>query len=364
MKQGFCALALIGVLVIVPAASATLFTWTGNSSSAWNANSNWNPSSGFPDDSSDTARIDVNTNGPVTFSTGTYTVASIVLNSDTNNEEAGLNVTGGSLTTTGRVSVHADDDAGSDLPARLYVVGGTFAPYQLEFVGRDASEGSHAFGAFEVDVTVGSATSSTTVLGIVHIDVTSSKVLAAKAVTVGNGMRMAELQIGFADPPGTGEFDATSLSCEVGDASGEDCVIRHTSGTLDVTGAVTLTASSSVSAEAEWRVSSGTTVTVDGVVLAGGDATAERVYLEFDADVTVGTSTGTSVTGVADADLGTNVEFVTNAFKVGDGTTAADFELLSASASTGLVQATSVVIKGGSSTASSLTVNGGKVVTQ
>lgn len=84
MKRALTFAVLLALGFTVAAATAVPFTWTGGSNSIWTQSGNWDPR-GFPDDSSDVANIDVATNNPVKFSSGTYSVDSVSVNADTNN---------------------------------------------------------------------------------------------------------------------------------------------------------------------------------------------------------------------------------------------------------------------------------------
>ena len=82
-------------------------------------------------------------------------------------------------------------------------------------------------------------------------------------------------------------------------------------------------------------------------------------------NVTESWSTQTFVVLAGQAKLASGVTFSPNDFEVGDGTVASDFELLSTSGSTGTISTTKLVIKGGTSAASELTVvSNGKMVTE
>jgi hypothetical protein len=353
----FCALlVLTGCAALV---YATAFTWTGASSSAWDNANNWSPSTGFPDDSTDSARIDVNTNTPVSFSTGTYTVSTIAINADTNSATTGLTVSGGSLTTTGRTSV-IGDQSGTSHTATLTVSGGTFAPDTLTFQGRVSATDGHAIGDFDADVTVGATTNSTVIYGNLDIDIASTKTLTAKLTFVGMGTNAAELKIGTSN--GTGEFDCTGLAIEVGDGAGENGVVRLLKGTLDVNGNLALKGSNSLDAEAQLYVSELATLSPDALVCEGGGTTARRVFLSFDEDVTVGGDM--TVTGITDLDIGLSETLTVNNLEVGDGTNTGNLEILESSSNSAFLSATQVIIKGGTSDTSYLTIDHSTVVTR
>jgi hypothetical protein len=339
-SRTFCApLALLAGAALV---YATSFTWTGAQNSNWNGH-NWTPNTGFPDDSSDSARIDVNTNNPVSFSTGTYTVDTIPINSDTNSQASALQVSGGSLTTSGRFLVKGDLNGANS--AEIQVTGGTFAPQGFEFLGANNNANGHAKGNFDASASVAATTSGTTVVGFVDFDVVSGATFTAKDILIGNGQDRAELLIG--NDNGTGEVDGDTMTIEVGDANGEAAVVRHTHGTLDVNGPIILTANASVDARAELYLSSGTTPLIDSILMYGGDDTYSAAYLDFAASVDLQDTTATLVTGRGEAKLGANVDFTCNELRVGDGTNIGDFELLDSSTVSARMLATSLVIHGG-----------------
>jgi hypothetical protein len=304
----------------------------------------------------------VSTNTPVVFSSSTYTIDEISVNADTNDQSTGLTISSGSLTTNGRVTIHGDQGTSTNI-ATLTVNGGTLAPYYLEFNGRSTSGTALSVGDFNASVTVGASALSTLFTGYVDVDMASGVTLNGKAVRVGNGYVPTDVRIGFSGTPGTGTFSATSLLVQVGDGGGEDSILRLTSGTLDVNGKLKLQAASGTNAKPQLIVSSGTTFTPDTFEFQGGTSSAQAAYLELHASVDVQTTDATGVTGFAEAQIDSGVTFYPNAFEVGDGSTAGDFTLLSSSGSTGTISAGSLVIKGGTSASSKVTVSGGKITT-
>jgi len=340
-------------------AYATLFTWTGASSTAYDTAGNWSPS-GVPDDANDSFRIDVATNTPVIYASTTYSISAGSINADTNDATCGLTINSGSLTTASRVTIKGNQDGSQ--AATLTVAGGTFSPRYLEFIGGDGASDGHAIGDFDVDVTVVATTLSTTVTGNTDIDVASSKVLAVKELFVGDGTLPADLTIGHA--AGGGEVDATALFIEVGDAADEHAVVSLDTGLLDVNGKVELIGAAGVNAQPKLVIASGTTFTPDVMSLQGGDSAARAARVEFDVDVTVLTSDGTEVSGFAQAELGENVDFETDEFAIGFGGVAGQFELVSTSHSSAIIRATTITITGSASASSKLTVSEGSIVTE
>lgn len=374
MKTKSVAMALMAGGLVAAHARATTFTWTGASNSAYDNPSNWDPSSGFPDDASDIGRIDVNTQNPVTFSDSgdSFTIQSMSINADTNSQNVEFLISAGSMTTTSRLTVKSDldGDGVNAHSATLTVSGGTLSPNSLEFIGRDddddLTDEGHAIGDFNESVTVGASTNSTVVTGHVDIDVASGKTLAAKNLAVGTGSRPAELQIGFQSPLGTGSVTATELSIEVGDSGAEDSIVRHTSGTLDVNGKLVLIASNSVNATSQFFLSSGATLTPDIVALYGGGSSAREAYLDMAESVTVVTvGNTTGATGFARIRVATGKEFKPQTIEIGDGTTACDFTMTAGLGSGGKMIADKIIIKGSSTAASFLTLSGtlGKIET-
>jgi hypothetical protein len=361
--QRLCVSALAALLSLT-AAAQSVFTWTVAHSTSWDTAGNWTPSGGPPNDSNDIAFINVSTNTPVVFSSSTYTIDEIPVNADSNDQSTSLSLSSGSLTTNGRVTIHGDRGSISTNTAALTVNGGTFAPYYLEFNGRLTSGSALSVGDFNASATVGASTLSTLFTGYVDIDIASSVTLNGKAVRVGNGYVPTDVRIGFAGTPGTGTASATSLLIQVGDASSEDSILRLTSGTLNVSGKLKLQAASTIDAKPKLIVSSGTTFTPDTFEFQGGTSSAQAAYLELHASVDLQTADATGVTGFAEAQIDSSVTFRPNEFDIGNGSTTGDFTLVSGSGSTGTISTTQLIIKGGTSASSKVTVNGGKIVTQ
>ncbi len=360
MKFVLWMLVLVVALAGGPAASATLFTWTGASSTAYDTAGNWSPS-GVPDDANDSFRIDVATNTPVIYASTTYSISAGSINADTNDATCGLTINSGSLTTGSRVTIKGNQDGTN--AATLTVAGGTFSPRYLEFIGGDGASDGHAIGDFDVDVTVVAITLSTTVTGNSDIDVATDKLLAAKELLVGDGTLPADLTIGYA--AGGGEVDATALVIVVGDAADEDAIVSLDTGLLDVNGKVELIGAAGVNAQPKLLIASGTTFTPDTISLQGGDSSTRAAVIDLDVSTTVGASSGTEVTGFAQVNLATGVVFETKPFAVGVSNVSGDCSLISTASSTAVLRATKVEIKGGSSTVSKLTVtaNQGKIET-
>jgi hypothetical protein len=257
-----------------------------------------------------------------------------------------------------------DGDGVNAHSATLTISGGTFAPNNLTFTGRDDDDGDgtdegHAVGDFDVDVTVAATTNSTEFEGSVDIDIASTKTLTAKAVAVGVGLKAVELKIGSSG--GTGECDCTSMTVGVGDAAGEDAIVRLLAGTLDVNGLLTLKGTNSVNTKPQLITSSGTTLTADQLYLEGGNSTDRAAVITFNANVTVG-SAGTSVTGYGQASIPSGVSLHTAGLTIGDGANIGNFEKLSGA--TGTVSATQIDVYGGTSLPSYLKVSAGSVVTE
>lgn len=252
--------------------------------------------------------------------------------------------------------------------ATLKVTSETFAPNVLTFIGRnDASQG-HAIGDFDADVTVGATSNSTTIIGFADIDVAAGKTLHAKHTRVGNALDPAQLQIGIGSSPGTGTFDATDLEIVVGDTADDNAELLHNGGTLSVSSKVKLTAGS-VNAMPKFVVNTGATTSIATLKLDGGTTAARAAYLQLDASVDLTSTNATLVTGFAQASIGpnpnvSNVTLSPNDLQLGDGTANANFEMLSTSGSTGKISTTKLIINGGSGDSSTLTVSGGKIVTE
>jgi hypothetical protein len=166
MKRIVTALAVC-LLVGGVASAQESFSWqTSPSSTEWHDPNNWSgPANEFPgqDDTDDVVTISAGSQQPE-FSTnsGTRTVDTIDIDADTNGVTVSLTVSGGSLTTTGLVTVKGKQ-AVSDHSATLTVSSAdAFKPNSITFDGRDHTTASHAIGVFNACMTVQGAEDNTT----------------------------------------------------------------------------------------------------------------------------------------------------------------------------------------------------------
>ncbi len=192
MKRIATALAMCLLLTAAGSAYAQqeTFTWTGASSTAWNTFGNWSgPANEYPgqDDTDDIVYIDSDLNSTQPgYSTGTVTVDTIDIDAHANGYTVELTVSGGTLNTGGLVLVKGKL-AAPNKTATISVTGGTFAPNSMEFYGRNHATAGHAFGDFDVDVTVRGAadgTVDTTIKGYVDFDIDDSTTVYLKDVVM------------------------------------------------------------------------------------------------------------------------------------------------------------------------------------
>jgi fibronectin-binding autotransporter adhesin len=89
----FCAAISLAAIGVARPLLAISYTWTGSSNGAWINSANWNPSTGSPNATTDTADFTGGTQTTVSIS-GTQTVGSLTFDS---NVTSGFSITGGSL---------------------------------------------------------------------------------------------------------------------------------------------------------------------------------------------------------------------------------------------------------------------------
>lgn len=149
MKTTITNVLLTVVLILISQiADAGNYTWTGNTSTAWNVATNWSPNTGYPS-TNDTANIVTQTNNPLLDANRTIfrfkiTTGTLDLNGYT------LTVTGTSLFTAGTVTNGTIQPQGTKitftatyfnatvngLSARIFIDGGTFdQPVTLQDTG-------------------------------------------------------------------------------------------------------------------------------------------------------------------------------------------------------------------------------------
>lgn len=177
--------------MFVPAPALVQINWDGDTSSVWRLGNNWDDAGGaFPGEfSGDSAVIAVNTQNPVTVSgTVANSITTLTLDADTNAATVELDIlSGGSLTTTGLVTVKADqEDAANHATIK---VGGTLTADSFLFDGAADIDDGHAIGDFDVNVCVnnGVGTDTTVAAGYTDWELASGVVFSAADVILEHG---------------------------------------------------------------------------------------------------------------------------------------------------------------------------------
>jgi hypothetical protein len=135
MKRIATALGVLAMVFPFATAQTETFTWTGYGySTTWTDQANWSgPSMEYPgqDDTDDVVNITTTVYLFPDYSSGTMTVGTITLDADSTS--VSLTVSGGTLTTTGLVTVQGDPDGAGT--ATLTVSGGTLQPNSFTVIG-------------------------------------------------------------------------------------------------------------------------------------------------------------------------------------------------------------------------------------
>jgi hypothetical protein len=180
--------------------TAAALVWDGDTSSDWKTISNWGGDVNYPGylAAGDTATIDVATNNPVQLSGSlAYSVATIDIDADTNSATVELEIqSGGSLTTTGLVTVKGDQ-TGSATATLTVSTCDTFKPDSLYFWGRNHATDGHAIGNFDDCMTVQGAGDNSWdvwIRGYVDWNIGSSKQINMKDLEM-DGANGADLSI-------------------------------------------------------------------------------------------------------------------------------------------------------------------------
>lgn len=169
---------------------------------------------------------------------GTMGATSLTIDADTPAEARDLTVKGAGIYDINGAVTLSSDTAADSLPAKLKVdsTATNFRPDSIDVSGTftSAHTGSYVEMDFDADVVVQSSGSAFD--GFCDIDIAANKKYTALATTVGSTSGVSDVQIGFDTSPGSGEFEATTLTISAGDGSGEYAILRNTSGTLDING--------------------------------------------------------------------------------------------------------------------------------
>jgi hypothetical protein len=204
-------------------AYAGAYTWDGDTSSDWQTATNW-AEAGYPgkDAAGDTATINADTaNDTVTVSGAVpNSVAWVLVDADAAGVDLELEIqSGGSLTTTGLVTLKGEQD-GSSTATLDVQSGGSFAPDSMLFWGRVDSDTAHAIGDFDEDVTVTEScdgTVDTCMEGYVDIQLSNNVTVDFKDWDIGDcGSSGNE---GNVDISGVGTARACSIVINGGDSA-------------------------------------------------------------------------------------------------------------------------------------------------
>jgi hypothetical protein len=381
-------------------AAGTTYVWDGSSNTRWSTQDNWTAGALFPDywsDGADSATVDDRdspgnwpaldgtysiqtllmgdgTSGDSTkiyteydSTTYTLTVSSVfavedpnsscyieqlgdgeidaasctITAADTNDYDATLKLSDGTLDVNGTVQLNASTSA--DAEAWLVVASDAiFEPDDLDLNGGDTADRRAGLDLSE-DVLVESAT-STDIDGYADINITTGKTLWARATVIGSSQNV-ESYVRINQNGQTGEFDADSMTLWTGDAANEDVYLQVCNGTLDVNGEVELNGSTSVDAEAELEVSSGATLSPDYFDVNGGDSSNRCAVLDCNESVTV-QSSGTDFEGYCDIDIATYKTFTALGTTVNAANGVSDV-MIGAESGTGTFLATTLFITAG-----------------
>ena len=224
--------------------------------------------------------------------------------------------------TSGLVTLKAKQASTTDMFAKLVVdPSATFVPDSLMLHGFTHATKSHAI--FDVGELV-TVDNDVKVRQYGDIVVASGETLDIGDNTNNDGDLLigsvASTYWGFLTLSGPGTTEADRMVIEAYSTS--DSTAKLTAGTLDVNGEVQLIGSLTTdNAIAKMEVSSGATFTPNSLNLDGGDEEAKKALLDFRANVTVQTSTGTSVDGFVDFDLAASVVFDADAMALVDSST-------------------------------------------
>jgi len=161
MKPLITALGVCALLLLPAATYAQVesFTWTGNNgTSTWAEAGNWSgvvpPEYPGQDDTDDAATVDTDGANDVLpeYSSGTRTIGTLTIDSDTNAETVSCDITGGSLTVGTSTTIIGDiTHALTDYHASLTVSGGTFDPAGFYLYGGDPGATYHGQARFKLD---------------------------------------------------------------------------------------------------------------------------------------------------------------------------------------------------------------------
>lgn len=284
--RGLTALRILSVMALPASAMAADYVWDGSSTSAWNTPANWDLGSNYPGSSgsTDTASINAgNNNNPVVYSTGTATVNTIGIDAHAFSTTVKLQISGGSLTTGGNVSIKGRQSGAGSRTATLQFSSGTFAPNALLFDGREDASNGHAIADFDESFTVSADVSI--LQGYADIDVADTK-----TVTVSDDLLLSPGAFLALSGTGSAKFDVVdqvSIDADTGTPATNKLTLS--SSELEA-GSLMLKSGQTVNGDAEIQVNASALLDVVGsITLDGGDAAPNRVaILDFNESVSIG----------------------------------------------------------------------------
>ena len=168
-------------------------------------------------------------------------------------------------------------------------------------------------------------------------------------VTKDNSLSFTSISLngtnGDAYVQGASDWSGTSLAIDASTGAAAVALTHAGTNTLDISGAVTLTADNSADVHATLTVNASADLTPDSIDL-NGDPTAANgdAILVFNEDVTVQTSTGVVATGYAQVRVGSDDTFDAVNLDVGDGYLTSQLDM---NTGTGTMTATSLDIIAG-----------------
>jgi hypothetical protein len=314
----------LSLLLLAPAGvDAASFTWDGNLSSSWTAETfmpvyrnNWAPD-GYPGKvgSTDTALIDVATNNPVVLSSNlSNSIATLDLDAATNDAVVSLDIQANLTVTTSTTVTGGDADTDT---ATITLTSATFDPGALVLRGEDPAQTRQAF--FDLDGGTLTAPDSLTLQGEANIDAEIDFNMSTNAVTADVNVNDDFDTLATIDM-GSNTFTAGSMTISADTMAANDAKVVLSAGTFDINGEVELNSESSANNHASQsilEVMNNVTFHPDSLDVNGGNAAGEEAELLFDESVTVKNSTSsTSFDGKSRVTLGPSTTFNAKAVTV------------------------------------------------
>ena len=190
--------------------------WNGDEDTDWHLCSdladNWDGFGCNVPVSGDKVLIDIGSDQPVYSSTASISMLTIQLDADARGVDVSLQITAGTLSTTGRVTVKGKQGSSPSRTATLNpTADNAFAPASLFFWGKDDDTLSHAIFDVDADVTVGGISGTdTSFTGFVDVEMAPNADFLAKETYLVAG---ADVFVSHT-AAGGGTFQATTLTID------------------------------------------------------------------------------------------------------------------------------------------------------